>query len=175
MEKIKVGQRFVALGDTISPPEAYELCVRLAACGVGWVSPNPPVGCVILAQNGQLIGMGYHKIFGGPHAEVEALQSVSDKSALNGATVFVSLEPCSFHGKTPACAEMLVSYPIATVEYGQLDPNPKVLGQGVSHLQKHGKNVRPWAIASDSPLMQELESLVKPFFTNLIFYAFRKT
>ena len=82
-------------------------CLDLAILGQGMVSPNPMVGCVIV-KNEQIIGEGYHQVFGGPHAEVMAIESVNDQTQLIGATVYVSLEPCAHTGKTPPCSNLLI-------------------------------------------------------------------
>ena len=84
----------------------------LAEKGKGAVSPNPMVGCVIVSEGGECIGEGYHKKFGEAHAEVNAVESVKNRTKLKGATVYVTLEPCSHHGKTPPCAPMLAKLPI---------------------------------------------------------------
>ena len=82
-------------------------CIDLAKKGFGSVSPNPMVGAVIV-HNGHIIGEGYHEKFGGPHAEVNAVESVKDKSVLKYSTIYVSLEPCSFKGKTGACLDLIL-------------------------------------------------------------------
>ena len=89
----------------------------LALKGRGKVSPNPLVGCVIVDVNGHRIGAGYHKKYGGAHAEVEAVQSVETPDALKDATVYVTLEPCSHHGKTSPCADLLASTSYKTSGY----------------------------------------------------------
>jgi len=108
--------------------------------GFGFVSPNPQVGCVVLNAQQQLISVGYHEKYGGPHAEVNALKNLTEDQ-LRGAHVVVTLEPCAHHGKTPACAEMLAKLPIASVTYGVQDPNPLVEGKGISILKKAGIEV----------------------------------
>ena len=87
-------------------------CLALAHRGAGMVSPNPMVGCVIV-KNGKVIGRGYHKRFGGPHAEVEAIRSA--RGSVRGATLYVNLEPCNFHGKTPPCTDLIIRSGIARV------------------------------------------------------------
>lgn len=113
----------------------------LALKGRGKVSPNPLVGCVIVDVNGHRIGAGYHKKYGGAHAEVEAVQSVETPDALKDATVYVTLEPCSHHGKTSPCADLLASLPIKRVVIAQKDPNPLVNGSGIEKLRAHGIDV----------------------------------
>lgn len=119
-----------------------ERALQLARCGEGFTSPNPMVGAVIVAR-GRVIGEGYHRRCGGPHAEVWAVRSVSqaDRALLSEATIYVTLEPCSHYGKTPPCAAMLVNERIGCVVIGCLDPNPKVSGRGVEMLRRAGIEV----------------------------------
>lgn len=109
--------------------------LQLAARGRGRVEPNPMVGSVIVRQ-GQIIGEGYHQRFGGPHAEVVALKRCSGSA--RGATVFVTLEPCCHHGKTPPCTEALISAGVSRVIAALRDPNPRVAGRGLRKLQAAG-------------------------------------
>lgn len=115
-------------------------CLDLAQLGQGAVAPNPMVGCVIV-KDGQVIGEGYHQVFGGPHAEVNAVSSVTNPEALKGATVYVSLEPCAHFGKTPPCSNLLIEKQVAKVFIACKDPNPKVAGKGIERLQKAGIEV----------------------------------
>ena len=133
-------------------------CLELAQLGAGWTAPNPMVGCVIVADN-LIIGEGYHKTFGGPHAEVNAIHSVEDKSKLDGATVYVSLEPCSHFGKTPPCADLLVQSNVKTVVIACRDTNPDVAGKGIDRLKKAGIEV------IEGVLEKESRELNKRFFT----------
>lgn len=110
----------------------------LAAKGRRWVSPNPMVGAV-LVKDGEVIGSGYHKRFGWPHAEVEALKRF-DRCPGN-ATLYVNLEPCCHHGKTPPCTKRILEAGVRRVVVGVLDPNPLVRGRGVEELRKHGLDV----------------------------------
>ncbi len=110
----------------------------LALLGDGHVAPNPLVGCVIVRDH-QLIGEGFHAKYGGPHAEVNAFQNLQQSAA--GATVYVSLEPCSHFGKTPPCADLLIREKVARVVICNLDPNPLVAGQGVQRLIQAGITV----------------------------------
>ena len=125
-----------------------ELAVQEGLKGAGHVSPNPLVGCVILDEEGRLLSTGYHGKYGGPHAETEALKGLSEEQ-LEGAQVYVTLEPCAHHGKTPPCAEHLARLPIQSVTYGLIDPNPLVAGKGVQILKDAGKIVRPIASVTD--------------------------
>lgn len=133
-------------------------CLQLAEKGFGMVSPNPMVGCIIVKDN-QIIGKAYHAIYGGPHAEVNATASVQDKSAIRGSTVYVSLEPCSHHGKTPPCADLLINLEVAEVIIGTRDPNPKVAGAGIRKLEEAGIKVRCGVLEKECRLLN------KRFFT----------
>jgi len=115
--------------------------IQLAKNGIGMVSPNPMVGCIILDAKGKKIGEGYHKKIGEAHAEVNAVESVENPKKLKGATVYVTLEPCSHFGKTPPCAPMLAQLPIKRVVVGHQDPNRKVNGNGISLIREKGIEV----------------------------------
>lgn len=114
-----------------------EEALALALRGAGLVSPNPLVGCVIVRDD-KIIGRGWHGRCGGPHAEVEAVMDAGD---VEGAEVFVNLEPCSHYGKTPPCADMLVEKRVSRVVVGMRDPNPKVDGAGEAKLRAAGIEV----------------------------------
>ncbi len=113
-------------------------CLQLAERGRGSVEPNPMVGCVIVA-GGRIVGKGWHGNFGGPRAEVEALRDAG--SAARGATMYVSLEPCNHHGKTPPCTEAIIAARIRKVVIGMPDPNPEVTGNGADRLREAGITV----------------------------------
>ena len=115
-------------------------CLQLASLGRGHVSPNPMVGAVVV-HRGRIIGEGYHRCYGQPHAEVNAINSVRDAGLLPECTLYVSLEPCSHYGKTPPCADLIVQKKIPRVVVGCLDPFPKVSGQGVARLREAGIEV----------------------------------
>lgn len=124
-----------------SPGERYmKRCIDLARFGLGSTAPNPLVGSVIVYHN-RVIGEGYHKEFGGPHAEVNAVNSVEDKSLLKESTLYVNLEPCSHTGKTPPCADLILKHGIPEVTIGISDPNPIVAGEGIKRLEKAGVKV----------------------------------
>lgn len=114
--------------------------MELAVLGAGSVSPNPIVGCVIVHED-RIIGEGWHKQYGGPHAEVNAVNSVSDKALLKESTVFVTLEPCSHFGKTPPCADMLIENAVRKVVVANVDTNPVVHGGGLHKLRSAGIDV----------------------------------
>ncbi|NEW78772.1 MAG: bifunctional diaminohydroxyphosphoribosylaminopyrimidine deaminase/5-amino-6-(5-phosphoribosylamino)uracil reductase RibD [Gelidibacter sp.] len=133
-------------------------CIQLAKNGFGFTYPNPLVGSVIVFNN-KIIGEGWHKKAGEPHAEVNAINSVKDKSLLKQATIYVNLEPCSHYGKTPPCANLIVENGIKKVVIGSMDSNSKVSGKGILHLQNNGCDVIVGV------LEQECLNLNKRFFT----------
>ena len=130
---------------TESDREWLDRAASLAGRGWGRVHPNPMVGCV-LTRDGQLVGEGWHEDFGGPHAEVNAIHSAGDSA--RGATAYVSLEPCSHHGKTPPCAEALVEAGVTRVVFGAADPGPatgaggELLGQAGIEIVGPAADVR---------------------------------
>lgn len=133
----------------------------LATLGMGQVSPNPMVGCVIVHDQ-QIIGEGYHQAYGGPHAEVNAVADVTDKELLKESTVYVTLEPCSHFGKTPPCADLLVRHQVKKVVVCNEDPNPLVSGNGIKKLQESGIEVEVGILANKG------DELNKRFFTSFI-------
>lgn len=136
-------------------------CIALARNGEGYTSPNPMVGAVIV-HNGKIIGEGFHRKCGLPHAEVNAIASVKDESLLQNATMYVSLEPCSHYGKTPPCAELIIRKHIHRVVIGCLDPFPEVSGRGVKMLREAGIEV------VTGVLEKEAYELNLPFMTSQI-------
>ena len=133
-------------------------CVDLAYLGQGNVSPNPMVGCVIV-KNGLIIGEGYHSEFGGKHAEIKAIESVIDQKEIENSTVYISLEPCVHHGKTPPCVYELINRKIKTAVIGSRDSNPIVGGKGIESLKRVGIEV------IENILEEECRKLNKRFFT----------
>jgi diaminohydroxyphosphoribosylaminopyrimidine deaminase/5-amino-6-(5-phosphoribosylamino)uracil reductase len=129
--------------------------LRLAEQARGYTSPNPMVGCVIVDKSGNLISEGYHVRAGEPHAEVVALQAVSDPSLLAGATLYVTLEPCSHQGKTPACAPVVAGSGVARVVIGMKDPTPKVNGQGIQILKEAGIEVETGVLEAECEQLNE--------------------
>ncbi len=115
-------------------------CLELASGAEGMTYPNPLVGSVVV-YNGKIIGEGYHLKAGGPHAEVIAINSVSDKSLLANSTLYVNLEPCSHFGKTPPCADFIIANKIPRVVIGTTDTSKKVSGKGVRKLKDAGCEV----------------------------------
>lgn len=116
-----------------------QLALELAEKGRGWVHPNPMVGAVVV-KNNRIIGTGYHQQCGGLHAERNALAACKESS--NGATMYVTLEPCCHFGKTPPCTDAIIENRIARVVIGSADPNPKVAGKGVNLLRQKGIEVQ---------------------------------
>ncbi len=124
-------------------------CLELAKKGELYVAPNPMVGAVLVGPDGQILAEGWHRQFGGPHAEVEAFRQYDDKKergllpahSLSDCTLYVSLEPCSHYGKTPPCADMICRRGVGRVVVGCLDCNPEVRGNGIRKLEQAGIEV----------------------------------
>lgn len=137
-------------------------CFHLAKKAFRHTGNNPMVGAV-LEYDGRIIGEGYHEIYGGPHAEVNCFRSVknSDQHLIKNSTLYVSLEPCSFHGKTPACSSLIIEKKPAKVVVGCLDPNPKVAGSGVEALLQKSIPVEVGL------LEHEAQNLIKKFRINI--------
>jgi diaminohydroxyphosphoribosylaminopyrimidine deaminase/5-amino-6-(5-phosphoribosylamino)uracil reductase len=133
-------------------------CIELAKNGLGTTYPNPLVGSVIVYE-GKIIGEGWHKKAGEPHAEVNAVNAVKDKSLLKKATIYVSLEPCSHFGKTPPCCDLIIKNKIPNVVIGTVDPNVKVAGNGIKKLIEAGIHVTVGILEA------ECNELNKRFFT----------
>lgn len=131
------------------------MAIELAKKGAGAVNPNPMVGAVVV-KNGEVIGRGYHKFFGGPHAEVYVLEEAGKEA--EGATIYVTLEPCSHYGKTPPCAKKIIDMGIKKCFIGSSDPNPKVAGKGVAMLKEAGIEV------VENVLKEECDEINQVFF-----------
>ena len=131
------------------------MAIELAKNGAGAVNPNPMVGAVVV-KNGEVIGRGYHKFFGGPHAEVYVLEEAGKEA--EGATIYVTLEPCSHYGKTPPCAKKIIDMGIKKCFIGSSDPNPKVTGRGVAMLKEAGIEV------VENVLKEECDEVNQVFF-----------
>ena len=133
-------------------------CLQLAQKGLGKTYPNPLVGCVVV-HNQKIIGEGWHQAAGSPHAEVHAIAAVENKDLLSEATLYVNLEPCNHHGKTPPCVDLILKYHLKKVVIGSLDPNPIVAGTGVARLRENNCEVR------DGILEKECAEINRRFFT----------
>jgi diaminohydroxyphosphoribosylaminopyrimidine deaminase / 5-amino-6-(5-phosphoribosylamino)uracil reductase len=116
-------------------------CLDLALSGLGHVAPNPMVGSVLVAD-GHIIGEGYHRRYGSHHAEVEAINAVADAGMLKEATLYVNLEPCCHHGKTPPCTDLIIKSKIPEVIIGSVDPFYAVAGKGIARLRGNGCRVQ---------------------------------
>ena len=148
------------INENLSQSAFMQRCFHLAELGSGHTAPNPMVGAV-LVHNGKIIGEGYHEVYGGPHAEVNCLSSVKidDRPLIPQSTLYVSLEPCVHHGKTPPCTDLIIREKIPRVVIGCRDPFKEVNGKGIEKLIAHGVNV-------DNPVLEELaKEKNKRFFT----------
>ena len=124
-----------------------------AARGLGKVNPNPLVGAVIVRGN-NIIGTGYHELFGGPHAEINAIRNAND--SVEGATMYVTLEPCSHYGKTPPCADALIEAGISKVVVAMKDPNPWIAGRGIERLKDNGIEVEVGLLEKEAREMNRI-------------------
>lgn len=136
-------------------PENYmQRCFELARLGIGHTSPNPMVGAVLVHRN-RIIGEGFHTRYGFPHAEVEAVRSVKDQDRhlIPESTLYVSLEPCSVHGRTPPCTDLIIRERIPEVVISYIDRSPGVNGEGVARLRKHGVKVTEGILSETGRLL----------------------
>lgn len=133
-------------------------CIQLAQNGLGTTYPNPMVGSVIIHEE-KIIGEGWHRVAGEPHAEVIAINSVKDQSVLKNAAIYVSLEPCSHYGKTPPCSDLIIAKGIKKVVIGSVDPFAEVSGRGIKKLLDAGCEVQVGI------LEKECQWLNRRFFT----------
>jgi len=119
-------------------------CLKLARRGAGTVSPNPMVGAVLVGPHGEPLAEGWHQRYGGPHAEAHAIQKAvtrHGKAALQEATMYVNLEPCTHHGKTPPCTDLILEMGIPRLVVGTIDPYPAVKGRGIRRMREQGMDV----------------------------------
>ncbi|RKD29549.1 bifunctional diaminohydroxyphosphoribosylaminopyrimidine deaminase/5-amino-6-(5-phosphoribosylamino)uracil reductase RibD [Thermohalobacter berrensis] len=133
--------------------EYMKRAIELSKQGIGYTNPNPLVGAVIL-KNNRIIGEGYHEYYGGPHAEINAFSNV--KEDVEGATMYVTLEPCSHYGKTPPCAKAIVEKGIKKVVIGMKDPNPLVAGKGIKILENNGIEVVAGVLEDEIKKLNEI-------------------
>ena len=129
-----------------------KLALRLAARGAGWVSPNPMVGAVVV-KDGQVVGRGYHRRAGLPHAEVEALRDAGE--AARGADLYVTLEPCNHQGRTPPCTQAILAAGVRRVSIATRDPNPQVTGGGAEFLMAQGVDVTAGVLEAEARRLNE--------------------
>jgi len=137
----------------VNDAEAMRLAIELAELGAGDVSPNPLVGAVIV-RDGRIVGRGYHRRYGGPHAEIFALQEAGD--AASGATMFVTLEPCCHVGKTPACTDAIIEAGVGRVVVALRDPFPDVDGRGIATLREAGVSVEEGLLQEEAARQNEV-------------------
>jgi diaminohydroxyphosphoribosylaminopyrimidine deaminase/5-amino-6-(5-phosphoribosylamino)uracil reductase len=127
--------------------------LELAKLGAGKCSPNPMVGAVVV-KDGEIVGEGYHQEYGGPHAEVFALNEAGEKAL--GADIYVTLEPCSHYGKTPPCAQKLIDTGIKRAVVAMVDPNPEVAGRGIEMLREAGIKVELGLFKNEAQRLNEI-------------------
>src|SRR4051794_35616355 len=127
-----------------------------AAQGIGHTSPNPAVGAVVVSK-GRIVARGWHRRAGEAHAEIEAIRALPDPKVARGATLYVTLEPCSTQGRTPPCCDAIRAHGFGRVVIGEIDPNPNHAGRAVAILEESGIEV------SVGILREECEALNKPF------------
>lgn len=135
--------------------DAMTRALQLAERGLYTTTPNPRVGCVIVSENGDVVGEGFHLRAGEPHAEINALNMAGNKA--DGATAYITLEPCNHHGRTGPCTEALIKAGIKHVVYAMQDPNPQVAGKGLARLREAG-------IAVAGPVMEDEARAINPGF-----------
>ncbi|MDX8408497.1 MAG: bifunctional diaminohydroxyphosphoribosylaminopyrimidine deaminase/5-amino-6-(5-phosphoribosylamino)uracil reductase RibD [Mariprofundales bacterium] len=146
---------------TISSPDHchwMRVALKAARNGIGTTHPNPRVGAVVVVRDGTMVGRGWHRVAGGAHAEVAALQDAGDRA--QGATIYVTLEPCAAVGRTPPCTEAVLAAGVTQVIYGSSDPSPPMAG-GAAWLKARGLAV------TGGVLQQECDALNRPFFHGL--------
>lgn len=133
-------------------------CVELARRGAGSVSPNPLVGAVLVGPDGVKLSEGWHQVFGGPHAEAHAIKNAVEAhgaEALAAATLYVNLEPCSHHGKTPPCTDLILEWGIPRLVVGTIDPFPAVQGRGIRRLRENGVEVELGVLRDECARLNE--------------------
>jgi diaminohydroxyphosphoribosylaminopyrimidine deaminase/5-amino-6-(5-phosphoribosylamino)uracil reductase len=142
----------LSLGPASLDERFMRLALRQARKGLGKTSPNPAVGAV-LVRDGAILSTGWHRRAGGPHAEIEALSSLPNQESAAGATLYVTLEPCSTTGRTPPCTDAIITAKIGRVVIGAIDPNPRHEGRGLDQLRRAGIAVTTGILAEESVLL----------------------
>ncbi|MCX6282827.1 MAG: bifunctional diaminohydroxyphosphoribosylaminopyrimidine deaminase/5-amino-6-(5-phosphoribosylamino)uracil reductase RibD [Bacteroidetes bacterium] len=156
------------MGKMMTDKKYMRRALSLAARGAGFVCPNPLVGAVVV-KDGEIVGEGWHELFGGPHAEVNAIARAGEQA--RGADLYVNLEPCNHQGKTPPCTELIIRSGINKVVIGMKDPNPLVNGQGSSLLRQNGIEVHTGIMEKESRKLNEV--FIKFITTHLPFVTFK--
>ena len=146
----------------LSDKEAMALAIEEAQKGLGFVSPNPPVGCVILNKGREFLSSGFYSHYGAIHAEIMALNKIKDKKLLEKAQIFVTLEPCFHFGQNPPCVDSLIKYPWESLTYGTEDPNPKTNTKSLKKLKSKG-----FKIKKTSFFEKKLQRLYEAFTLNM--------
>ncbi|MEJ6949786.1 bifunctional diaminohydroxyphosphoribosylaminopyrimidine deaminase/5-amino-6-(5-phosphoribosylamino)uracil reductase RibD [Natronospora cellulosivora (SeqCode)] len=146
-----------------------EQTIEIAKKGEGYTSPNPLVGAIVV-KDGVIVGKGYHQNYGGPHAEVYALDEAGEKA--KGGTIYVSLEPCSHYGKTPPCSLKVVNSGVKRAVIAMKDPNPLVAGRGIKHLQDSGIKVELGLMEKEA---KDLNKAFLKYISTDIPYVYLKT
>ena len=158
----------------LSNREAMALAIEEAQKGLGFVSPNPPVGCVILNKDREFLSSGFYSYYGAIHAEIMALNKIKDKKLLEKAHLFVTLEPCFHFGKNPPCIDSLIKYPWESLTYGVEDPNPKTNTKSIKKLKSRGFKVQKTTFFE-----KELQRLYEAFTLNMkekrAFFCFKNS
>lgn len=149
--------------------EYMKIALELAIKGKSKVNPNPMVGAIVV-KDGKILGQGYHRQYGGPHAEVYALEEAGAKA--KGADIYVSLEPCSHYGKTPPCADKIIDYGIKRCIIASKDPNPLVAGRGIKKLEEAGIEVILGILDKEN---RELNEVFMKYIKEKEAFAFLKT
>ncbi len=133
-------------------------CLELARRGAGSVSPNPMVGAVLVGDDGTVLGEGWHRSYGGPHAEAHAIRKAETQhgpEALRSATLYVNLEPCTHHGKTPPCTDLILEKGIPRLVVGMIDPFPAVKGRGIRRMREAGMDVEVGVLHTECRRLNE--------------------
>lgn len=161
------------IGELISAEDALRLALEGARKGIGFVAPNPLVGCTIVDREHRFLSVGCHQRLGEDHAEIDAIKKLPDPREIEGATLYVTLEPCAHDGRTPSCARALAKLPLKAVVYGLEDPNPLVAGKGAQILREAGiatlqlKDLDAISARTMNTLTTELEELAEIFLHNM--------
>ena len=146
----------------LSDKSAMALAIEEAQKGLGFVAPNPPVGCVILSQNREFLSSGFYSHYGAIHAEIMALNKIKNKKLLEKARIFITLEPCFHFGQNPPCVDSLIQYSWVSLTYGIEDPNPKTNKKSIKKLKSKGFKVKKTDF-----FKKELQRLYEAFAFNI--------